>query len=550
MPITSQEPVHSIPSVERDTLLIVDNNQTSVSILFEYLRENGFRVLVARDGESAVKRALMAQPDLILMDVLMPGMNGFEACRLIKENSVTHDIPVIFMTGLAETEDKMKGFAAGGVDYLTKPLQLTEVKARVITHLQLRRLVRELKSANDVLARRANYLEINRIIGEQISAILNLNELLEEIVGFIRAQFDYSYTGIWLVNDSGTHIDLMAYDSRGDRHPQTASIDLLKPSANMIAVACVIGQLQRREEPGKNEAGVALTPVIELAIPLKFGPRLMGGLYIQNDKPGRYENEENALLKIIGNQVAIAIRNAQLYQAERQRLTEIEAAHKELEMFSYSVSHDLRAPLRSITGFNQILLEDYLPLLPEDGQTAVEKISANASRMTQLIDDILTFSRFIRQPLNKTSLLPAEIILQVMDDLKPEIANRQINLKMGELPLCQADPSLLKQVWANLLSNAYKYTRNCPMAEIEIGSLPAHDDQPPVYFIKDNGVGFDMQYADKLFGVFQRLHSPQEFEGTGVGLAIVRRIIERHGGKIWVEAQINQGAAFYFILGK
>jgi signal transduction histidine kinase len=222
------------------------------------------------------------------------------------------------------------------------------------------------------------------------------------------------------------------------------------------------------------------------------------------------------------------------------------AANKELESFSYSVSHDLRAPLRSMSGFAKILEEDFGPQLENGGVRYLGLIQKNAERMGCLIDDLLAFSRLNRQPLTRSIVSPAALARDTFDSLETERNGRQIELVVGELPPCQADYSLLRQVFVNLLSNAVKFTRNRTPTRIEVGSQGEQDKT--VYFVRDNGVGFDMQYVDKLFNVFQRLHRVEDYEGTGVGLAIVQRIVARHGGRIWAESAVDQGTTFYFTL--
>jgi PAS domain S-box-containing protein len=238
--------------------------------------------------------------------------------------------------------------------------------------------------------------------------------------------------------------------------------------------------------------------------------------------------------------------NAELENRVIERTAQLEAANKELEAFSYSISHDLRAPLRAINGFSRILADLLVMDGAEDARRYLGVIRENAQQMGRLIDDLLSFSRLSRQPLKKLPLSPAELIDQVLVTLSPEQQGRKIDLVTGDLPTCLGDSSLLKQVWMNLLSNALKFTRNCNPARIEIGS--EQQSSEIVYFVKDNGTGFDMRYVDKLFGVFQRLHRPEDFEGTGVGLAIVQRIIRRHGGRVWAVGEPGKGASFYFSL--
>jgi PAS domain S-box-containing protein len=226
------------------------------------------------------------------------------------------------------------------------------------------------------------------------------------------------------------------------------------------------------------------------------------------------------------------------------------AANKELESFAYSVSHDLRAPLRAMNGFSQMLEEDYGEKLDAEGHRLLGVIRANSERMGTLIDDLLAFSRLGRQPLATQQVQLEDLVQQTLGDLRPGLDGRKVEFAVGELGAVQADPALLRQALANLLGNAVKFTQTKDPAVVEVGrgQEPAGNGTA-VYYVRDNGAGFDMKYYDKLFGVFQRLHSAKEFEGTGVGLAIVKRIIERHGGRVWAESIIGAGTTFYFTLG-
>ncbi len=236
--------------------------------------------------------------------------------------------------------------------------------------------------------------------------------------------------------------------------------------------------------------------------------------------------------------------SAQKLQAANRQL---ETANLELESFSYSVSHDLRAPLRAVNGFAGIVLEDYGPQLPEQGRQYLERIRKGGARMGELIDDLLEFSRLSRQSLRPGTVDHLRQVQTTLEELKTQHEGRQIQFQIGGLPPCPGDSALIRQVWANLLSNAIKYSRQRHPAIIEIGCHRENGEN--VYFVRDNGTGFDMQYAHKLFGVFQRLHRADEFEGTGVGLAIVQRIVHRHGGRVWADAKENEGATFRFTLG-
>jgi light-regulated signal transduction histidine kinase (bacteriophytochrome) len=228
------------------------------------------------------------------------------------------------------------------------------------------------------------------------------------------------------------------------------------------------------------------------------------------------------------------------------RTDELRSANKELETFNYAVAHDLRAPLRHIHGFVDILAEEAGPGLDDSSKRHLAMIQDSVQHMGQLLEDLLSLSRMGRQELRKQSCGLNCLVDEVVTGLKPEIQNREVEWRIAELPAVNCDPALMKQVLVNLLSNALKFTRTRQPAVIEIGQTTV--DSEPAIFVRDNGVGFSMKYADKLFGIFQRLHRQQDFEGTGVGLAIVQRIVNRHGGRVWAEAELNQGATFYFTL--
>jgi len=242
-------------------------------------------------------------------------------------------------------------------------------------------------------------------------------------------------------------------------------------------------------------------------------------------------------------------RTAQLETANNgllQREQSLEIANRQLEAFAYSVSHDLRAPLRHVSGFAAILLEDYGAGMPEEEQKILNRIAASCLKMDNLIKAILAFSKASRQDINKTRVNSAAMVREIYAELRAEGDGRQVDFKVAELPSCLADPLLIRQVFTNLLGNALKYTRQRELAVIEVGAR--QEGAETVYFVKDNGVGFDSSSVDKLFGVFERLHSDAEFEGSGVGLAIAANIIQRHGGRIWTEAAVGEGATFYFTL--
>jgi len=240
--------------------------------------------------------------------------------------------------------------------------------------------------------------------------------------------------------------------------------------------------------------------------------------------------------------------NDELEQKVIERTIQLESANKELGSFSYSVSHDLRAPIRAINGYAKILEEDYGDKFDLEGSRALASIKNNSKKMGQLIDDLLEFSKLGRKQVSVSEINMSDLVKTVIEELLFENDENIPEFKTNLILPSEGDQSLIKQVWINLISNAVKYSKYKPKPIIEIGSL--QKEALVIYFVKDNGAGFDMQYYDKLFGVFQRLHSQEEFEGTGIGLAIVQKIVSRHNGTVWAESELNEGSCFYFSLPK
>ena len=305
-------------------------------------------------------------------------------------------------------------------------------------------------------------------------------------------------------------------------------------------------------EGPEREALLASDVHVYMVMPMVAGGELIGALSF-GTSAGDFPPEQMNIAQEVATQLAIALWQARLHERVRrhagelerrvaERTAALESANKELESFSYSVSHDLRAPLRAVDGFAKILEEDYGARLDEEGRRLLGVVRSSSRHMGQLIDDLLDFSRLGRLALDKHSIDMASLAREVAQELRrPGTA-----LDIGPLPAAHADPRLLRQVWANLLGNAFKYSGKRSGARVEVGAR--EEPAQSVYWVRDNGVGFDMRYVDKLFGVFQRLHGADEFPGTGVGLAIVQRVVARHGGRVWAEGRVGEGACFYFSL--
>jgi len=338
----------------------------------------------------------------------------------------------------------------------------------------------------------------------------------------------YATTGFTFAKDALSELRSQPFD--------LVLTDLMMPEMDGIAL------LRAAREIDSNVVGIVMTGhgAIDTAV-----EAMKAGALDYILKPFKLSGILPVLSRALGVR-RLRMENEELQRRVRERTTELEAANKELEAFSYSISHDLRAPLRSVGAFSSILLQEHSSKMPAEARRLLDIVTTSARRMEQLIEDLLRFSRLSRQPLSKQPVDIPALVHAILEELRQQESERHIEVKVGEVPNCVGDPSLLKQVFVNLLSNAFKFTRQKEKAIVEVGCQQQEGET--VYFVRDNGAGFDARYAEKLFGVFQRLHSAEQFEGTGVGLSIVQRIVQRHGGRIWAEGKVDEGATFYFTL--
>jgi PAS domain S-box-containing protein len=494
--------IRAMADPEEVNILIVDDKEYNVFALEQMLAKKNRIFHCALTGEEALKILLNREIDLIILDVQMPDMDGFEVAQILKSTNRTMYIPIIFASAeKREQHFMLKGIEEGAIDYLYKPLDpdLTEAKVSVLLNLQLQK--------KKLIASKARLEKYGLLINNSADIIGIVNPLtlqFEEINQTVTSLLGYSAEEV-----KGTSLTLYLPE---EYHEQ---VDLLRhnPAAHLTL------ETQLYSKWGT-------VRWFQWSIVQKDGLWFVNARDITDHK--RAEREIKQL-------------NADLHR----HVVQLESTNKELESFSYSVSHDLRAPLRAINGFAHILGAEYGPEMDGEMNRLLQIIQHNAKKMGGLIDDLLAFSQLGRKEVVKTHVDMNALVRQILSE---QANHRQARVQVQDLPAVEGDYTLLYQVFVNLISNAFKYSSKRDEPQIEIGGCGKGEDY--VYFVKDNGTGFDMDYVHKLFGVFQRLHTDEEFEGTGVGLAIVHRIVSKHGGQVWAESKPGLGATFFVALPK
>ncbi|HLG42750.1 MAG TPA: response regulator, partial [Planctomycetota bacterium] len=519
------------------TILVVDDSPTFRESLRSALESAGYRVVVAESGEEGLHKAADERPSAMIVDGVLPGIDGSTVIRRMREDVALRRVPCLLLTASEERSGEISALRAGADAYVRKEERIEVILARLAAVLRSAKTPAALGQTSGLLGpKRILAVDDSPTYLHQLS-----DELREEGYEVIQAR-------------SGEEaLDLLAAQA-----VDCILLDLLMPGMSGQEACRHI-----KSKPEWRDIPLIMLTALDEREAMIEGIRLGADDYIT--KSSDFEvlkarlgaqlrrkqfEDENRLIReeLLRKELveAEARVSKQLAETRAELLAELEKKNKELEAFSYSVSHDLRAPLRAIDGFCQILEEESAPRLDDEGKRHLRVVRENARRMGELIDDLLAFSRMGRQAIQLTDIDMTKLAKDVFEMLRLEGPPRAIRFHGEALPRVQADLSMMRQVLFNLLSNSLKYTAPRDTAEIVMRATENGDET--VFSIQDNGVGFDMQYAHRLFGVFQRLHSNDEFAGTGVGLAIVHRIIERHGGRVWAEGKPDRGATFYFTL--
>lgn len=519
----------------RSTVLIIDDSPTFREELKSALESEGHTVLAAGTGEEGLRVAVHARPAVIVVDGVLPGIDGATVIRRIRDDAALRRTPCILLTASEGRSGELKAFEAGADAYVRKEDDTAVILARVNA------VLRSVKSP-------AAVGPTSSLLGpKRILIVDDSITYLEETADQLR-QKGYD---VIPAHSGEEALELLAVQP-----VDCILLDLVMPGlSGQEACRRIKGSVAWRDIPlimhtsheEKNTMIEGINDGADDFIAKSSDLEVLHARIKAQLRRKQFEEENrNIRERLLQKELEVTAANSARELAETRAtfVEELKQKNEELEAFCYSVSHDLRTPLRAIQGFSQLVLEEHAAALDAEALDHLQRVCQATQRMSELIDDLLLLSRISRASLSRQRTDVSRIAREVAEELEKTGPARQAKLEIEDKLVAEADSRLMRVVFENLLGNAWKYTKKVAESRIHVGAK--HAEEGTVFFVRDNGAGFDMRYADKLFRPFQRLHLASDFEGTGIGLATVHRIIERHGGHIWAESIVEQGATFYF----
>ncbi len=561
-------------------VLVVDDDQFMRLQLRRAMEQAGYQVAEASDGEQALAIYNRLHPDIILLDALMPVMDGFSCCTQLQTLPGGDRTPVLMVTALEDRESVDRAFAAGAIDYITKPIHWAVLHQRVRCLLQVSQGIAELRQqterahqseeqlrlALEELQRQNRRSQLFADITLKIRQSLQLEKILQTTVLEVQKLLGADRVLIFRLwpNGFGQIVTEAVVPDWPSVLGQRITDDCFGPEYlknYRQGRIYTIADIQKAQvQPCLVEFMEKFSVKAKLVMPILLKEELWGLMIVhQCSSPRQWSSFEIELLQQLAAQIGIALAQAQLLEAETQRRQELAHSNIELQQFAYIASHDLQEPLRKIQAFSTRLKEKCGEALTEPGRDYLERMQNAAERMQALINDLLILSQVTTkaQPFVPVSL--AQVAREVLSDLELQLQQTRGCVSLGELPTIDADPLQMRQLVQNLISNALKFHRFEEPPVVKLHSqILVHQEQRPgsgatiaeLYriIVEDNGIGFDEKHLDRIFNAFQRLHSRRDYEGTGMGLAICRKIAERHGGSITAKSQLGRGAVFIITL--
>ncbi len=533
--LRKKEPPKESP--KSTTVLVIDDSPTFREELKSVLESSGYLVLTAGTGEDGLRTAVDTRPAVIVVDGVLPGIDGSTVIKRIRADAALRSTPCILLTASEERSGELKALEAGADAYVRKEEDTQVILARVTAVLRSSGAPSAVGSTSSLLGpKRILTVDDSLTYLHEVAA-----QLREEGYDVIPARSGEEALELLAVQN----VDCILLDLVMPGLSGQETCRRIKGSASWRDIPLIMHTALEEQAAMIEGINAGADDYIAKSSDLEV---LRARVRAQLRRKQFEDENRNIREQLLQKELEVTVANSARELAETRAafVEELERKNSELEAFSYSVSHDLRAPLRSIDGFSQLLLQDVAGKLDGKGEDYLRRVCESAQRMGEIIDDLLSLSRVGLAELRRDRIDLSSIARDVFGELEKQHPGRKVELRIGERLPAEADSRLMRVAFDNLLGNAWKFTAKVPTGQIEIGAEQKQGGT--VFFVRDNGAGFDMSYAENIFRPFQRLHNESEFPGTGIGLATVHRIIERHGGRIWAEGVVDQGATFYFTI--